>query len=614
MKMFCHTFFRTTCGLALQVFALLMLSEKMGLAAPQVEYDITPRVLHVGEAASCSITVRGVDNPPTPGLPPMDGWQISMAGTEQSFSYGTAGSDSAITFRFRLVPVKTGTFTFGPFQYALGNNNTAELPAIEVRVLQPNQQGVQQETSQADLLFAVLSSSSTNLYSQQVFDITLTVYAAQGVNVGRDIALLNMPSSGISLQQFQELGSSREVVNNSIYEIRRFRAKATALTAGTFRFAPTVRLSLLVPRQQRRDPFSERFGGTFFDDFFGRHESQPVDVTPPPLEISVQALPIENQPPGFSGAVGNFTFHAQVRPSEVAAGDPITVNITISGDGNIENVSAPEIVAGNEFRIYEAKMVSRDIDLSRASGRKVFEQVLIPRSADVTNLPAITFSFFNPSDGAYRVLKQGPFPISVSPATGVVSHVVQSHATPAETQTQILGSDILYLKPAPSRWQNGSARSWYRSKSFFAIQLIPPLLLGLLFAFVRRRTDLEQNLAKARRQKASRVAREAIRRAEKALSNNNPRDFFEALADALRSYFGHRLNLAPGEVTAEVVLAALLRGGLDEQHFRELEKLLARCDEVRFAGDTNLLNAADFSRETLNTLHELLKKCEKIRV
>ena len=580
-------------------------------ATPRVEFDIQPRALRVGEAAVCSITVRGVENPPPPGLPPVEGWQISMAGTERSFSYGTGGSDSAITFRFRLVPVKAGTFTFGPFQYAMGNA-TADLPAIEVRVVPPEEQPQQQGGTQADMLFASLSASSTNLYSQQVFDITLTVHAAQGVNIGRDIALLNMPSTGISLNQFQELGSSREVMHNNIYEVRRFRAKATTLTAGSFEFSPTVRLSILVPRQRRqRDPF-DGFPG--FDDFFGRYESQPVDVTPPPLAITVQPLPSEGQPPGFSGAVGSFAFHAQVGPTEIAAGDPVTVTLSISGDGNIENVSAPEIIAGDAFRTYEAKLVARDIDPSRAFGRKVFEQVLIPRSADVTNLPPIAFSFFDPSSGSYRVARQGPFPLKVSAATGAIAHVVQAPGASQEMQTQILGTDILYLKPAPSRWGNGRARRWYLSKPFLVLQLLPPLAVGLLFGFIRRRTDLETNVAKARRQKAPRAAREGLRRAEHAIRTANMTAFHEALSDAMNSYFGNRLNLAPGEVTPEIVLDALRRGGLDGNACSGLEMIFRRCEEARFAGSAVEAPNADAARHMINKLHEWLKKCEKVRV
>ena len=90
--------------------------------------------------------------------------------------------------------------------------------------------------------------------------------------------------------------------------------------------------------------------------------------------------------------------------------------------------------------------------------------------------------------------------------------------------------------------------------------------------------------------------------------------FHEAPSDAMNSYFGNRLNLAPGEVTPEIVLDALRRGGLDGNACSGLETIFRRCEVARFAGNAVDAPNADAARQIINELHELLKKCEKVRV
>lgn len=614
---------RIRASRALLLLAVCMLAglARYADAALSVEFDIQPRALRVGDTAVCSIRVRGVDNPPTPGLPQIPGFQIGMAGTERNMSFGSGGSDSSVTFRYRLLPLQTGTFTIGPFQYVIGNEK-ADLPAITIEVVGADAAPEGQTAGQSaqELLFATVTASSTNLYIQQVFDITLAVYAAQGINVGREVSLSSMPATGISLQPFQELGSAREVVSNRIYEVRRFRAKAVALTSGTFNFAPTLRIALLVPRDRRsHGPFPDPFGNDpFFEGFFGRHEAQPVDISASPIDVVVRPLPSEGQPPSFAGAVGRFAFNARVTPTAVAAGEPVTLAIEINGEGNIENVSPPELALGDGFRVYEQKLVAKDMDPMRSAGRKRFEQVLIPRSADIKELPALSFSYFDPATGSYNTLTQGPFPLVVTAASGGVSRVVQAPSAMEGPRTQVLGTDIVYLKPAPGHWRHVGHRPWYRAPAFLIVQMLPPFALAILAIAVRRRTILEKDVAQARRLRAPRAARAGIQRAEAALSSGDRGKFFEALAEALGCYFGDRLNLPPGAITSDIVLERLTRGGLRPEHVAMLAKLFTRCEEARFAASGSAGTLADSERASCDVLlretHAVLKACEKTKL
>lgn len=583
--------------------------------AASAEMDISPRAVSVGESAICSVTVRGLDNPPPPSLPAVPGLQISPVGTERSWSMGPGGQDSSVSFRFRVLPLQAGQFTIGPLAYEAGGQQidipAAGLEAVDQGAAAPaGGEGAQI----ADLLFATISAQPTNVYIQQVFDVVLSIYS-RNITLGRDVELGNLPASGLSLPPFQELGSTREVVHNQIYDVRRFRCKAQALTAGAFTLEPNIRVQVVVPRDRRRmSPFDDFFNDPFGNPFMGRYQTQAVDLRAQPVALNVLPLPPPDGVPGFAGAVGRFAFDVQVRPAEVTAGEPVTLAMQIGGVGNIENIAPPAIAAGPDFRLYEPRQVSRDIDSARAGGRVVYEQVVIPRSDTNAQLPALSFSYFDPELGRYETVTRGPFDLVVHPATNGAGRVIQAAADGPEARTMILGSDIVYLKPAPARWPRPGNGPPNRAL-FWGAQAVPALAVLGLFLAARRREQMSRDVARARRARAPRSARPALRRAERALAGDRRGEFVDALQAALAAYLGNRLNLPAGAVTPDVIMARLEPSALPAEWIARTRDLLSFCERERYGqgsgipeGDRALLSSH------LDGLRGILKACERIRL
>lgn len=581
-----------------------------------IQFDIQPRALRVGEAAVGSLTVRGVANPPVPNFPPVDGLQINLVGTERSFSLGSGGADAAFIFRYRVVPLRAGKFQIGPFTYQV-EQHSVDLPAIQLHVVDPNAQTTD-EPSPESLLFAVLEIFPTNLFSQQVFELALRVYAADGINLGRDISLLNLPSAGLGFQPFHELGTERTVHNNRVYNVRRFTTKATALTSGSFTIAPTVRVQVIIPRERRRprDPFFDGFD-SIFDEFFGRVSVQDVDLSVPAVALNVQPLPEQNRPPTFGGAVGRFDFQAEVKPLECTAGDPITINYTIAGEGNIENVGPPVFKPDDRWRVYEPKLVTKDIRAAQATGRIIFEQVAIPKEAGEIELPVLEFSYFDPVQGEYRTLRRGPFAVRVHPSTNITGKIVQAPARTTPTSPQIIGTDIVYLKAAPRHWHSQKRPAFYRRRIFWITQSIPFVLSLLIGMLQRRRHRLETDTAWVRRTRAPRAARTGLRLAERAWKESQRNAFFEAVYKTLGDYFGDRFNLPPGAITSAEILARLRTAGFEDKFCAALEDIYRRCEETRFAGPkAETMSAAERAdaRELLRKVEETLQACERLKL
>lgn len=574
-------------------------------AAVQVNMDVQPRAVALGETVTLTLSIEGAAQRTNPDLPSLDGFTLVGRNSGTSINFDGHTQRTTVNHQFILQPARTGTLRVGPFSFELAGE-TFNLAAVEVQVLAANSVANPQA---ADLLFATLTTESTNLYHQQTFDLTLSIYS-RGLNLDRNVEA-NFDSSGLKVEPLRELAAGREVFNNQIYDVRRWRGKATALTAGRFHFTPTVRVGLIAEsRSRNRDPF---FGG-MFEDFFGRREVRPTPVDVKPLDLEIRPLPEAGRPPEFAGAVGRFTFDAQIQPAEVQAGEPVTVTLTLAGRGNVSLLAPPAWKLDDRFRAYDSKLVTDEVDAHQASGRRVFEQVVIPRTDAVTGLPDLVFAYFDPEQGRYETIRQGPFPLLVRASSNEASRLLQASdpaATPAERL--MLGADIGYLKPAPRHWAAAWPAVGLTHPLARGAQALPPLALGLLWLLARRRDELARDVGKARRRQAPKSARAALAEAEAALGRQDAAAFHDAIWRALTGYFAHRLNLQPGEATCDVVAGRLQRGGAAPELLAAVRAAFQRCEEARFGAAGAVLDTGP-ARQTIDELSAVLRTCEEVRL
>ncbi len=580
-----------------------------------IEFDIQPRVLTLEERALVTLTVKGANNPPAPKFPPLDGFEIRFGGTQHSVSINNGRKEISFTHRYVLSPKKAGTFKIGPFAYQAGGKKI-DLPAIELKVMGQQKVGKDDESKR---LFARITASKKAVYNQEVFDLVIAVYS-RDINLGHNFGLEDMPEKGIITEKFHETHGSREEVDGLIYEVKRFRTKARALTAGKFTLSPTLRVNVRIPRQRRRhriaDPFADPFSDEFFSSFFDNAEVRQASLKTPPLELEVLPLPTEGRPPSFNGAVGHFDFEVDLKKSEpLSVGDPIAITMTVSGNGNIDALTAPDLPEMPAFKTYPIKKINEQIDDVTATGRRVFETVIRPKTPDVEEAPAIIFAYFDPEKKKYATIAQGPYPITVQAAS---NSVVFPSPGPHNPSHEINEVDIVYLKPMPELWRKGGLLTGFAGTPFIALQTLPALAMLAVFLTMRRREALAGDVARTRRIKAPRIARASLQKAAEALRANKRTAFFDALWETLTAYFGNRLNLAPGEIQGSVVLERFRQAGLDAQVGARIEHLFTLCDQHRYSGHATQDWFEDKERtereNDLRRIGAVLKQCESIKL
>jgi len=220
------------------------------------------------------------------------------------------------------------------------------------------------------------------------FSLTLSVTSVN-TRLAKQIEVRSLPSERhFKLEPFRELPVRRRMVNGQIEEVRRFRARATAMETGAFSIGPVLQVAVL-----KRKPLF--IGSTWVEE--------PLRVPVPPVAVKVHPLPRDGRPPDFSGAVGRFRLLVDVAPTNVAAGDLVVLQSTIEGSGYLEDATPPQAENSRLFRAYPPE------PLEINDGKAAYRQIVVPLSTNARAIPALRFSFYDPKAARYVTATQGPF-------------------------------------------------------------------------------------------------------------------------------------------------------------------------------------------------------------
>jgi hypothetical protein len=531
-------------------------------------------------------------------IPPINGLKIQYQGQSSETRIVNFKSTSKVIHNYLITPTKVGDYAIGPVtcKYKGGQKEVS----TQLRVIKPKDDKEAQQIS--EIMFSQIATDRESPYVHEPFDLELKVYIRDGVQIDGNFSLRGgMPESGMEGElEWEVAGRNREERSGTIFNIYTLRTTARTLTAGTFTFRPQVQVNVGVPRQRRR-PYG--VDEPVFGDFFGRQERRPIMLDCNTLEVAVQPVPTEQRPDSFTGGVGVFDFDVDVGPIRVKAGEPITVKMQISGKGNINQITPPVLEANHDLKLYEVRTLP-----SKNPNEVRFEQVVIPKSESVTEIPAIAFSYFNTQTADFRTLAKGPFPVDVEAGSQQAAQVIATVPSTIQPETEILGRDIVYLKPAPRTWRKTSRTAWYHTRPFYIFIALPALLLLTMAGVTTKRDRLANDVARARRQKAPRAARKNVQRAEQAMRKQDEAAFYEAMWDTLVEYFGHRLNLAPGEVTLQSVLTQM------PQEADSLTTLFNTIEQRRYGFQLEGDRPKDEMKTLLRQLTATLKQCERIKL
>ena len=508
---------------------------------------------------------------------------LILSGPNQSTSIQIInGAQSAsLTYSFVIQAKSIGTFTIGLASIEQ-NGTTYKSDPLKISVVKgnpkPQQKNNDKQVSDEEIaknLFIKTTVDKSRVYKGEQVTVTYKLYTR--LSIAAQMSVNKLPQyQGFWAEELEtpnNISFRTEVVNGKQFRVGVLKKAALFPTqTGTLEVTP---FELTVPVQVQKQK-SRNIWDDFFGDPFGRSEVIEFNAKSNVVKIKVDPLP-PGQPDSFNGAVGEYSFDAKLNTTQTKSNEPLTLNVSISGTGNIKLLDMPEINFPNGFEKYEPK-VSEDINRkSRISGTKKGEYLFVPRIVGIREIPPIEFSYFNPEKKKYVTLKSQPFTIDIKPGDKLASSEVVG-----KEDIKQLGEDIRFIK---TNYDDIEKKENYVFNSTgFLIASILPLLMSVGFIGWKRRYDkLHGNVVLLRYQKAQKVAKNRLKLAKKLMDTQNYKEYYTELSSALFGYLEDKLHIPKSEFTIERASDELRSKNISEDLITELKTSAEKCEFVRFA-------------------------------
>ncbi|HLP76864.1 MAG TPA: BatD family protein, partial [Candidatus Paceibacterota bacterium] len=501
--------FGWTGGLAGLLALVLTLCNAAFGASFTASLDRTSIVL--GEQVTLTLTVEGAQPETITDLPAIDGIRrLSGFARGVNSSITPAGSTTVYTYSTVLTATRPGDFIIPPFRAKVNGENLSSQPirlkvAAEDSAAPPASFGAKQV-----FLWPVLKG--TNLIVGQTVVGELRLYVRNDI---RNIGDLNIPlaGDGFTFGNLVQGQRFRRAVGGNPFTVLPFSFSFTPIKAGDLSLGP-INGSVVLNPPNMMD----------IESIVGGSRAQQATLTTDPVSIQVASLPKDGAPADFTGAVGRFTMNVSVGPTNVAVGDPITVRVQISGEGQLDSLNLPEHSDWRDFKLYPPTSKVETTSQFGNEGTKTFEQVVIPQNADIRAVPAFSFSYYDPDQRSYRTLQQPAVPILVRPGGSLPAPSVAATRNSDDNQPP-RSQDIVPIKQRLGTVSE-PAPALIRQPWFISLQSVP--LLALLGAVAwRKRNDALANNPRLRRQRqVTQVVRDGLKQLHASAKANDSDAFF----------------------------------------------------------------------------------------
>ena len=279
-----------------------------------------------------------------------------------------------------------------------------------------------------------------------------------------------------------------------------------------------------------------------------------------PVELNVRPLPVENEPPGFTGAIGRFFLDPpQLATNRLRVGEPVHLKIVFHGEGDLTRFVPPAAPRSQAWQMIA--------DPLPAAGF-----TLIPLTDEATSTPEIPFSYFDPALAKYVDLNVPALPVMVVGE----SLPVQVPAFDTEDKTAA-PPRLSGLAPTPGKTvaslKPPQLRGW-----FVGGQFLPVIAFLALWQWDRRRRHLEAHPEIIRRRQARRALRRKRRELEKAADAGDATAFVECAADAMKIAVAPHFPAHPQALVCADVLAQLDAAGQNSRGSETVRKIFAAAD------------------------------------
>jgi len=566
----------------------LFLQISLGLFAQKFTAQASKTKLAVGETFQITYTLNaggsGFKAPPLFDFDVYGGPNQS-----QSMSIVNGSVSQSISWSFILAPKKEGKFTIAPASITV-NGNKVESNSINLEVTKGNSGSANQNSTNpnvssppaneniADNLFIKTVATKTKSYLGEQICLIHKVYTRYQLRGFQDIKFpdytgfwsQDVPSNN---QQLQVSTENIDGINYYVAELK--RTFIFPQRAGKIQIDPLTAEVIVRKKSNRqpRDIFEQMMGGGVEDVVYAIKSNT--------ITVEVNPLPENNKPENYTGAVGDFSFKAQLSKDKVKENDAINLTITLNGKGNIKLVEPPKINFPEDFEVYDPK-ISEKIATTGAGvmGSKSFDYLIIPRHQGDYKIDKLSFTYFDSQKKEYITIPSPEFLIHVEKGDPSSANA-NVYTAKSKEEIKVLGEDIKYIK---TQTQLQTKDNYFFGSLTFYLSLASPLLAFFLLLIIRKKhIESNSDIVSVKSRKATKMAKKQLVLAEKHLKQNVTDLFFIEVSKALYDYVSNKFNIPLAELNKENISKNFMEKNVTADTLDEFMQTIDKCEYAKYA-------------------------------
>jgi hypothetical protein len=596
--------------------ALLLITAGLTQAEVTVSARFQPSTVLLGDSAQYLVTIKEsstsempeverITTLPVPqirGLELINGRIATPRRERVSINFKT---EYAITQNLVIEAAteKAGDYTIPRFAFTY-KGNTYTAPAATLTVIERPADA----PPPIDELIFLKVNTPEQLYIGQSANIELKLYIHEKARY-RGIDNFQREADSFTVSELPEGTESVERIGNYRYQVITWPLTITPIQSGLSALNFELSVVAEVP-QQGNGRGNSTFGSSIFDNFFSRSER--FNLFNEPTEIEVLPLPQEGQPKSFSGAIGDFSIQVATDAEDSRVGEPIMLSLKVSGTGNFDRISGPNLPESVDWRSYEPEAHTEFSEAQTLKGVKRFDYVFIPQKAGKRMLPEVAFSFFDPNERSYVELSAPPIPVEVA-ASQEPQFIapVAAQDTPAPTAalelTKRLSPEeallILDYRPTPSA---SSGFTIIQQPIFYVLNTLALAVIASAAGYLHKRRRLTTDKDYARQHAARLEYKNTLAALNAAQAKGNEATFYQLGQEAVRlaATVHFRENLRAADLhTLKIRLHA--KPGNDAL-IETTTRLFEKADSLRFSGRAATSIDLHAARKQLDTILKAL--------
>jgi hypothetical protein len=380
------------------VIALLAALALVQGSGPSLEATVDEERVSVGE--DLIYTLRAVSHSPLPmhvSITPFTGLEIVSRSERSEVSLGHDPTRTTV-LEVRLRAVRPGRWQLGPAR-AVQGRDTVEAPAVVVDVTASR---AATASTLSPRLRRLLDHARPPVVGDAAVDL---IVSAESVRVGeqvdvvtaawfpRDLRLQLRRPPTLQPPVIDGVWSYPQATPPGIAATRSVGGRWYDLFVAHQVVFPLLPGTVVVPRA------TLKYSTPVALQFFSQEERYALSSKAETLAVA--PLPEAGRPVGFSGAIGTgLKLERRVSPRVARVGEGVMVELELSGGGNTALWPAPDLQWAPGARAYSDKVEERvGVTDGRVGGTKTFRYLVVPDSAGALSLPAVSYPYFDLTEG-----------------------------------------------------------------------------------------------------------------------------------------------------------------------------------------------------------------------